>query len=304
MNDMTNQPPADEPVVDEALQDIDAEQVDVQDAGFEAADDAASEQPAPPQWSKEAEEEARFLGWKSPDEWQGEKPPGYIDNPEAYLERWERHPVFQKMQKRQDEMLAEQARKIDAVNERAVQRMKEEHQRRIEALTYQQRQAVEEADTEKWERLERAKVDLTRRGPEAPEATPEVSPEDVRAVREYREKNAWAQNPLIWQEAVNAVQFMPRDGDSSAAAQLKFAEDQMRAKYPHLFPDAQPEPRPQPRQRVDAGGLAAGKRGGGRSGFDALPSEAKRVFERQAQQGIWSNSKEDKEEFAREYNNA
>ena len=129
---------------------------------------------------------------------------------------------------------------------------------------------------------------------------PEQPQGPAREVVEYQQQNDWAKDPVLWQEAIQAVNY----GLSSGAlqtpdpkAQLEFAERTMRAKYPHLFQA------PAPRQRVDGGGLASGP-AAGRSAFDKLPSEAKAAFERFVKQGVFANTKKDREEYASDYNAA
>jgi hypothetical protein len=49
---------------------------------------------APPAPDPEIVEEARLFGWKAPEEWVGDKPAGYIDDPKRYLDRIKDSRIF------------------------------------------------------------------------------------------------------------------------------------------------------------------------------------------------------------------
>lgn len=245
-------------------------------------------------WSDEDESEAQLFGWKSPDKWQGDKPDGYIDNPKEFLDRVQRSRIFQTMQ----EKMTEQERKLAVVNDKALERQKQEYQRELDSITKRQRKAVEEADTDAWDTLEREKQDMLKK---APSDAPEQPVEPPKVVKEFQEANDWAKDPVLWREAIQAVNVGLEMGlvqGSDAEGQLKFAQDRMFAKYPHLKPQ---RTKAAPRQMVDGGGLGGGS-ATGRGAFEKLPADAKATFQRQMLKGIWTEK--DKEEYAREYNNA
>ena len=75
------------------------------EAQVTAAPDAAPQEVQAPKWAPEAEQEAKALGWKSPDEWKGDVPSGYIDDPTKYLERAESFTPFRKIKVRMTEFV-------------------------------------------------------------------------------------------------------------------------------------------------------------------------------------------------------
>lgn len=273
---------------------IDADAQDFDDAGDTEAD--GGDAPAAKAWTPEDEEEARLFGWKSPNEWQGEKPPGYIDNPQDFLGRVKRSRIFQTM----EEKMSEQERKLAAMNDQALERQRREYEGRMQALTARQRRAVEEADTETWDKLEKQRQQMMQDAPQPDQPQRQEPPAEV---AEYQKANDWAKDPVLWREAVEVVNVGLESGavrGDDPKGQLEFAERTMRAKYPHMFQQA----KPQQRQRVDGGGLGSGSPAGGRSTFDKLPGDAKSAFERFVSRGVFSDTKKDREEYAREYNNA
>lgn len=262
-------------------------------------------QPEAPQpaWNREDEEEARLFGWKSPDEWQGEKPEGYIDNPQEFLDRVQRSRIFKTMQDKlsQTESASrEQARKLEEMNARALERQKAQYEQQMQQIVAAQRSAVLDGDTERFDALEKQKSEM--KPPQEQPQQPSVPPE----VASYKEQNDWAKDPVLWQEAVQAVEFGLKSGalqTPDAKAQLEFAERTIRTKYPHLFQTEEKSQRKTPPQTVDPGGLAQGI--GRKAGaFSKLPADAKAQFQRYVSEGLFEDTKEGREEYANEYNAA
>jgi hypothetical protein len=193
--------------------------------------------------------------------------------------------------------MAEQERKLSAVNERALERQKAEHERKLQEVTARQRRAVEEADTDAYDAAEKERMDLMRAQPQEQQPKAQEIPPAIKA---YHEQNEWAKDPVLWREAVEAVNIGLQQGlvGADPESQLRFAEERMFFKYPHLKPKAAPK-----RQMVDGGGLAGGSPSG-RAAFDKLPADAKSTFQRFVSKGIFEDTAKDKEEYAREYNNA
>lgn len=273
---------------------VESHEHDTPEAEIEAVETEQVE-PQAPEIDEDADE-ARLFGWKSPDEWQGDKPPGYIEDPKEYLERVKRSRTFKVM----EDKIAEQGRKLATVNERALERQRAEYEQRLAALDQMQRKAVEGGDVQTYDRVQEARRNLEAESAALTQPEPQA-PDPV--LTEFVENNDWAKNPVLWNEAAQIVQTGIDSGSiqtNDPAEQLAFAEQTMRAKYPHLFQQADPQPQ---RQRVDGGGLA-GPQNRGASAYDKLPSEAKQAFARQMKRGVWKDTKKDREEYAREYNNA
>lgn len=280
------------------------EELDPQDEDFgpdrDADEGPVADAPAPApakDWSDDEEEEARLLGWKSPDEWQGERPPNYIDSPKAYLERLEKSTPF----RRQRELMEERMRKLqaamDSQTQRAVQREREDAEARIKQIEARQRRAVEEADTDTYDRLAQLRTQEQQRLAQAEQPAPR---EDAAAA--YAEAHPWLTDPVIRQMGAQAIDAAFRSGalptTSGTKEQIEYAEAHVRKYFPHMF---QQEQQPAPKPKVDSGGLGVMKK---RSGFDALPKDAREAFMSQVRKGIFQDTKEDREFFFNEYSRA
>lgn len=261
----------------------------------EGADDEAP-QPVEKDWSEDEEAEARQLGWKSPDEWKGERPPGYIDNPKDFLTRLENMTPFRKMR----EQMEERARKLEATFEAArrrdLDRQQAEHDQRMQALLARQRKAVEEADTETFDQLTQMREQLEKQRPDA-EPQPQGDP-----LESFYGNHEWLKDPIMRDAGAKAIDTAFKQGELPPSAdtktQVEYAEAHVRRYFPHLF---KTEEQPKPKPKVDGGGLGANRK---RTGFDTLPKDAREVFMRQVQKGIFKDTKEDREFFFNEYQNA
>jgi hypothetical protein len=273
----------------------------VEDVADVEQEDAA---PAAPAWSNEDVEDAKHLGWKSPDDWVGDKPAGYIDDPRRYLERFERIPAVRalkeqtaKIQKDADD----RARKLDALYQQQADSQRQAYESRLAEITRGQRQAASLADTDAYDRLEQEKARLApprqeQQDPEPPQADPYVS--------QYRssEGGKWLDNPILLETGKKLIDANPAILQRPAQEQVAYAEAELRRMYPTYFPSGNGAQKPQRAQRVDGGGLAA-QLGGG-TGFEKLPPDAKTQFKRFVKEGLFTDDERGRKAYTNDYNNA
>ena len=274
-----------------------------EDVSEEIIDDAADEPvEAVKDWSEEEEGEAKLFGWKAPDEWQGDKPPGYIDNPKDFLGRVHRSSIFKTMEdkiQKTEQQSQEAIRKLEVMSKRAIETQRQQHESRIADIEAKQRQAVEVGDLDSYDSLAKDRANLVQNAPKPDDTPPETAPE----VDQYRAENDWTKDPMLWAEAAQSVNYMPNINTATPQQQIEFAEAHMKRKYPHLFVPAEPE-KPKPvRQKVDGGGLAAGP-SRSTDAFSKLPASAQRQFAIFVKQGTFKDTKKEREEYANEYNEA
>ncbi len=269
-----------------------------------AEESTAAPEPPAKAWGDEDENEARFFGWKPSAEWQGDKPSGYIENPVEWLDRVKRSRTFTAMEtrlKEREQQAADHAKRMEAVYEMTAKPQRERYERDIADLAARQRAALETADTAEYDRLQSIRAKMAP--PEMPQQQAPAAP-DV-SVKEYVEKNEWAKNPLLWNEAAQAVDWALKTGRTFATAQdqITFAEGVMKQKYPHMFQAHQhaaaprPAPRPAP---VESGGLAGGNGGG--DGFAKLPADARTAFANMVKRGDFQDNAEGRKQFVEFYN--
>lgn len=256
-----------------------------------------------PSWTDQDADEARALGWKAPDEWKGEKPAGYIDDPNRYLERISENRIFKTLKKQSDDRVAEIERnftekysRLERVQNMAMERQKQQYEEEMRNITSQQRDAVENADVDRWQELEDRKGKLT--APELPAEEPASAPQPDPYVQQYMNDNEWTKNPTLMRAAFEMVEGNAAVKSQGPQEQIAYAEAELRKMYPVYFAP-QTQERPKPAQRVDGGGLAGGRK---KSAYDALPVEAKTAFQSFVSRGIYKNDDASKKAYADEYN--
>lgn len=274
------------------------------------APEPTPEEPAPVKdWTDEEEEEARAFNWKAPEEWAGEKPPGYIDNPKDYMARIQRSSPFRVMNERLEKQAAEAAeinRKLAHATKAMMERQRSDYEARLEQVRSNRDRAAEEGDLDAYRRNADAEQELLKQQPV--QATPEPV-QDTRATAARAEVDAygqttegqWLQNPILRQTGAQLIGANPAIMAKPPLEQIKYAEAEVRKMYPAYFP--QPEtPKPaSARTTVDSGGLASTRAGGG--AFAKLPSDAKEAFRGFVADGLFEDTNKEREEYARDYNN-
>jgi hypothetical protein len=273
-----------------------------QDVTTEGALPPEQAAPKPPDWTDEDAAEARAFGWKAPDEWHGERPDGYIDDPRRYMDRANNFRPFKVQREQMARMEADYAERfgrLEAVTAKTLEQQRAQYDRDLAAIKQQQLDAVDAADRQRFDALERQKDALTK-PPEmpAPAAKPAIDPE----IEAYAKANDWVNNPILRRagaELIDAGGYASRP----AREQLEYAEREVRRLYPHAFAPAPvangAQPQPQ-QQRVDPGGLGGGAFKAG--AFEALPAEAKATFKRFVEMDIgFKDTPEDRKRYADDY---
>lgn len=291
---------------DDLIEDIDAPKDDAPEADTVAPE--TPDTPDAPEWDDETAAEAKLLGWKSPDEWKGDKPPGYIDNPNDFLERIEKSTPYRKIREQRDADRAEYQKSlagiqaaIEAGHKREQERMRADYDAKIKEITKQQREAAQEGDLERYDALQGTKDSIKPPEPVRPaDSGAGQSQEDP--LKPFYETNSWVKDPIMRDAGAKVIDAAVRAGGlsptSTVAEQIAYAEKQVRDYFPHKFEAPAPK-RTTP--RVDSGGLAGTALK--REGFDALPKDARDAFQQQVKAGIFEDTKEDRKFYHDSYTN-
>lgn len=265
---------------------------------------AAPEAAAPadaPKWTPEIEQEARSFGWKAPDEWKGEVPPGYIDDPQRYLERAENFTPFRKLREKLSEVektSQDTLRRIEAATARQIERERAQYQAALDSIKAQKVQAVETGDVDAFKALE-AREDAVRKQLQQPEAPKQdaVPRDHIAAIEQWSVGKQWFKADKVkTQAAVVLYDEAQRSGLTDPKAILDYVDREMATQFADLRPKA-PAP-----ETVEAGLTFGG--GSQASAFEKLPKDAKDAFRRFVERGVFKDTKEDRATYAEDYNAA
>lgn len=258
----------------------------------QAAPVEAAVQTDAPKWAPETETEARALGWKAPDEWKGEVPAGYIDDPTRYLERAENFTPFRKLREQTTDAL----RKVEAVAAKQVEREREQHRAELASIKAQKAAAVETGDIDAYKALDKQEDKLREAAPDAPKQS--AVPDNHRtAIESWSVDKPWFKSdPVKTQAAALLYGQAQQNGLTDPAAILAFVDREMATQFVDLRPKvAQVE-------SVEAGLTFGG--GSSSSPFEKLPKDAKDAFRRFVEKGVFKDTKEDRAQYAEDYNAA
>lgn len=169
-------------------------QNDEQVLSNEAADSQEGRQEGQETQVNETEEKARRMGWKPQDEYKGD--PGRWTDAETFVKVGEeRIPVMKENYRRLEEGYKNLEQKVKAQEDYQKHMAKVQYERAIKDLKEQKKTAVEDADTEKYEQLEKQEEQIQKEySPKQTEnKTPDIPPE----VSSWMQKNTWYQNPSL-----------------------------------------------------------------------------------------------------------
>lgn len=242
---------------------------------------------AQPAWAPEIEEEARALGWKSRDEWTGDIPPTYIDDPQRFVDRWSNTTPVKKLR----EQLASQQeamKRIESATEKMFRLERERNAAELARVKAEKLEAVETADKDRYQALEKREAELMKEAPKDEDPHAKAAGEWVKS------QDWWNKDKIKTAAAVVLHNEALASGITDPAKALKFVEDGLAERF-------SPKPEPKPEGGTVIGGLTLG---GSADPFDKLPREAKEAFRRFVQKGTFKDTKEDRAQYVEFYNEA
>ncbi len=253
-----------------------------------------------PKWAPEVETEARALGWKAPDEWKGDIPSGYIEDPTRYLERAESFAPFRKIKEKLTEVektTSESLRRIETVAAKQLDRERAAFQTELARIKAEKVAAVEVGDVDAYKALEK-REEAVRKG--MPEDAPRQSavPDDHRvAIEQWSVGKDWfKKDPVMTQAAAVLYGQAQAEGLTDPKAILAKVDAEMANKFSALAPKTAAV------ESVEAGLTFGG--GSQASPFEKLPKDAKEAFQRFVAKGVFKDTKEDRAQYAEDYNAA
>lgn len=263
-----------------------------------AEQEHGDEPPKGPSWTAEDEAAAREFKWKSEDEWQGEKPPGYIADPKEYLNRIQRHPIYQVMSEKVDGLASQQeetVRRMQSVNDKLRDQEKAAYEAEIERIRAAQRRAAEDGDMEAFDSLSKQRDSLKE-----PVADAQPTTDPYVTAYMQSDRGAWTKNPVLLAQGRDIIDANPDVRARGAKEQIDYAEKEIRKLYPSYFATPETPPAPPRAAKVEGAGVGGGSR---LSAFDKLPDEAKSQFAAEVKRGTFKDTKEDKATYAEYFTN-
>lgn len=250
-----------------------------------------------PKWSPDVETEARALGWKAPDEWKGDLPPGYIDDPNRYLERAESFAPFRKIKEKLAEVektSQDTLRRIEAATARQIERERAQYASALEQIKAQKAAAVETGDVDTYKALDAREEAVRKNMPQEQPKQDAIPPDHRAALDRWSVGKDWLRKDVAKTEAAKALYSeAQQSGITDPVAILAYVDREMERQFVDL--------QKKPAQVAVEAGLTFGG-GAQASSFDKLPKEAKEAFRRFVEKGVFKDTKEDRAQYAEDYN--
>jgi|SRR6056297_1577076 len=230
--------------------------------------------------------QARMWGWKPPEEWQGELPATYIDDPERWIERASTNPAVKGMQ--------EQLQKIESALTAQNRRQQQQHAERLKQIEARKAEAEKEGDFDTYVALDKQEDQLRQSAPQEEG----VGEDDKKVMDRWAAERPWISDP-VKNAAASALWNQARAQNiTDLQAILTFVDSGMKQQ----FADLQPKPEPKATQPRVGAGLV---QGGAPSAFSKLPKDAKASFEKFYSQGAYGDidKKAAQAQYAEDYEN-
>lgn len=231
---------------------------------------------------------ARIHGWRDKNKWKGD-PEQWVDH-KVFLERTEKVlPVALETIKRLENKITsiEDSHKKDAAkfgeyHKRTLEQQRKNHEREIKDLKAQMRTAVEEGDTETWEKLDTRLEELRENAPPEPdkedkEEKKDAGPPDY--VLQFEKENPWLREETengsrIGIRAYEICDVLSKTTRLRGKAQLDKMLEILKEEFPERFSNKNRQDPP----KVDTGGATAkpsvSKKG---KTYADLPQDAKKA---------------------------
>lgn len=247
----------------------------------------------------DVEAKAREMGWKPKEEWDGDSERWMPA--EEFVERNERlqkraDSIAQAEIKRLEGRISELQATINDLGQHMKKADQRAYQKALDDLKAQQREAVEQGDTKAYEQAERQMENLKKDVEAADEAGGQQARPDA-DFRAWHAENAWYDDDV--EATVYADQIAPvvaRKTGYKGRALYDAVAQEVKKKFPDKFGN----PRRSRPQAVENAGTSSGQ---AKTLWDQVPREDRAAFKRFVEQGLYKDTKEDREKFADIYLN-
>ena len=246
----------------------------------------------------EVESQAKILGWKPKDEFNGpdEK---WRDAAEYIQHGKDTLPILRENNKRlisEIQELKQTFKEFSDYHRSSIEKTKRQsYEKAIKDIAKEQRKAVEDGDVEKFDMLEQEKAKIAEPEPE-PEPghqAPEKSPELIK----WEQANPWYEG-----DTIDEIMMTARANEIAAVMQakkmpfekiLETVSEAMKREYPDHFTNKRASSTASVNSPTRSAGAVSGKKG---KTFDDLDAEAKATCNRFVKEGLMT-----KEEYIKEY---
>lgn len=243
-----------------------------------------SEEPEVKEGQKESssEDRAKGMGWVPKDEFRGD--PNRWSDADTFVKRAEHElPIARATTRRLERELAEMKNAVKEFADHHKATSEREYQRALRDLKAQQKQAVAEADTEKFDQIEKEIAEAHKeRATTVPiQQAPPVDPD----FQEWVGENRWYNNNKRLHKIADAIgQDLIEDGSPLRGIDFyREVEKEIKRRYPEHFENARKADPPAVGSGSGGDSAPSGKRG---KGYSDLPNDARSACDKYVKAGL------------------
>lgn len=247
----------------------------------------------------QTEERARRMGWIPKEEYKGHEE-NWVDAETFYNRSLEELPImrenFKKLERKYEAQERESRQAIQDIKDHATRVEKLSYERAMKELLREQKEAVSDGDVERFDQIEKEKQDLQKGKKEAVEVQEpnQVDPYEQQQIQDWINKELWYKNDVNLQAAANTYEAFL--SSSQPSVPLRERLDMVSAHIKKTFPEKFGiNPNRQLPPTVEGANKVSRRKPNAKS-YENLPSEAKKVCDRQVKRGELT-----KEEFLKYY---
>lgn len=201
----------------------------------EAAPQAALSSQAPVERDYEAE--ARAQGWVPEDEFKGEKRPKKFYSAEEFVERGE---LVERAVKKTEAKFEDRFKKMERLNGKTIEQLERQHQKEMDDLKAERREAIKAGDADKVEKLDQKIDDLKEAGPDQQLTGKALEKHQEEYKSGWEQANPWFTDDFaMHKHAVEFSQFqLAKHPKMTIEENLAKVDEEMRKRFPDKFEGA------------------------------------------------------------------
>lgn len=250
---------------------------------------------------EEAESQARLLGWRPKDEFNGDD--DKFTDAKTFLDRANTNiPMLRENAKKIDarnrqleEQIKSMNEKLQALTKRADDADKLGYERAIREIEARQRKAVENGDVDEWDNLQKQKQDLNVKPTHTAPTNQNIDINDQIAIQVFEQSNPWfKKDPELNEDMVGFIMgIKSKNPDLALSEVLERAKERTIRANPDKFTDKKNT-------------VLSSSSEGGRKSYASIPAADRAVFDRELERNIRDMeirgvAKEKIEQFKKEY---
>jgi len=258
----------------------------------------APEEEGGEQQETQTEQRARAQGWMPQDEWvdQGGDPEQWKPADQFVKDGEEIAGITRERNRKLESEVADLKKSMQDMKQMLTKREQRGYDKALQDIQAKREKAVEDGDTEEFNKLEKQKGQLEKERNEIAQSAPEEgSDQEDPAFREWVNENSWydeSKNPEMAATAEGIANSLTRQKPTLTGKPFL---DEVTRQVKKIYPEQFENPKREQPSKVEGSSQPSGKKN--KNSYSDLPDEAKKACDRFIKQGVFQS----RDEYVKEY---